>query len=123
MSRTSEVSLFGMPFREPPGGRVPFGAGIGTQRHSAAPRSSTTVAFLMRCCELLPDGWERMDERRVDRGNIGAVGRIVAGGEGADAPVVHTGPGGGLGGAVFFLGAWGGAGRDGGGGGGGGRGA
>src|SRR4051794_29241403 len=63
-------------------------------------RPSTTVAFLTRGSDLLPDGWERMDERRVDRGNIGAVGRVVAGGEGADAPVVYAGTGGGLGGSV-----------------------
>src|SRR3954469_10097649 len=54
-----------------------------------------------------------MDERRVDRGNVGAVGRIVAGGEGADAPVVHAGTGGGLGGAVSGWAAWGGAAPDG----------
>src|SRR4051812_50029294 len=74
---------------------------------------STTVAFLTRSSDLLPDGRERMDERRVDRGNIGAVGRVVAGGEGADAPVVYAGTGGGLGGAVFFWGAWGGGAQDG----------
>src|SRR4051812_49524644 len=66
----------------------------------------------MRGSDLLLDSRERMDERRVDRGNIGAVGRIVAGGKGADAPVVHAGPGSGLGGAVFFWGALGGGGRD-----------
>ena len=38
---------------------------------------STTVVFLTRGSDLLPDGRERMDERRVDRGNIGAVGRIA----------------------------------------------
>src|SRR4051812_21472358 len=46
-------------------------------------QNNTTVAILTRSSDLLPDGWERMDERRVDRGNIGAVGGIVAGGEGA----------------------------------------
>src|SRR4051794_41939061 len=76
-------------------------------------RSSTTVAFWMRGSDLLPDGRERMDERRVDRGNIGAVGRIVTGGEGADAPTVHAGTGGGLGGGVFWWGAGGGAAQDG----------
>jgi hypothetical protein len=60
----------------------------------------TTVALWMRGSDLLPDGWERMDERRVDRGNIGAVGGIAAGGEGADAAVVHAGPGGGVGRSV-----------------------
>src|SRR4051794_37853988 len=63
-------------------------------------RPTTTVAFWMRGSDFLADGRERMDERRVDRGNIGAVGRIVAGGEGADAPVVHAGTGSGLGGCV-----------------------
>src|SRR4051794_41845821 len=71
---------------------------------------NTTVAFWMRGSDLLPDSRERMDERRVDRGNIGAVGRIVAGGKGAHAPVIHAGTGGGLGGAVFFWGGWGGGG-------------
>src|SRR4051794_37250922 len=74
---------------------------------------STTVAFWMRGSDLLPDGRERMDERRVDRGNIGAVGRIVTGGEGADAPTVHAGTGGGLGGCVSGWAAWGGAAQDG----------
>src|SRR3954452_6702549 len=74
---------------------------------------STTVAFLTRGSDLLPGGWERMDERRVDRGDRGALGRIVAGGEGADAPVVHAGTGGGLGGSVSGWAAWGGAAQDG----------
>src|SRR4051794_2793864 len=60
----------------------------------------TTVAFPTLSSDLLPDGWERMDERRIDRGDAGALGGIAAGGEGADAPVVHTGAGGGLGGSV-----------------------
>src|SRR4051812_40179095 len=63
-------------------------------------RSNTTVAFWMRGTDLLPDGRERMDERCVDRGNIGAVGRIVAGGKGADAPVVHAGTGSSIGRSV-----------------------
>src|SRR4051794_36333179 len=71
-----------------------------TRLPGAETGTNTTVAFLRRGSDLLSDGRERMDERRVDRGNIGAVGRIVAGGEGADAPVVHAGPGGGLGGSV-----------------------
>ena len=54
----------------------------------------------MRGSDLLLDSRERRDERRVDRGNIGAVGRIVAGGKGAHAPVVHAGTGGGLGGLL-----------------------
>src|SRR4051812_8137810 len=73
---------------------------------------STTVAFLARGSDLLPDGWERMDERRVDRGNLGAVGGIVAGSEGADAPVVHAGTGSGLGGSVSGWAAGAGAAQD-----------
>src|SRR3954447_21851986 len=61
---------------------------------------STTVAIFMRRSDLSRGGRERMDERRVDRGNIGAVGRIVAGGEGGDALLVHTGTGSGIGGSV-----------------------
>src|SRR3954453_17403957 len=75
--------------------------------------ASTTVAFLARGSDLLPDGWERMDERRINRGNAGAVGGIAAGGEGADAPLVHAGTGGGLGGGVFLLLSGGGAAQDG----------
>src|SRR3954454_9846589 len=63
-------------------------------------RSTTTVALLIKGSDLLPDSRERMDERRVDRGSIGTVGGIVAGGEGADTPVVHAGPGSGIGGSV-----------------------
>src|SRR3954463_16486165 len=85
----------------------------GNSRWRAGQGPSTTVAFLRRGSDLLPDGRERMDERRVDRGNVGAVGRIVAGGEGADAPVVHAGTGGGLGGSVSGWAAWGGAAQDG----------
>src|SRR3954447_16395607 len=63
-------------------------------------RSNTTVAFWMRGSDLLPGGWERMDERRINRGDTGAVGRVAAGGKGADAPVVDAGAGGGIGGSV-----------------------
>ena len=61
---------------------------------------STTVAFLMRRSDLFPGGWERMDERRINRGDTGALGRVAAGGKGANAPVVHAGAGGGIGGSV-----------------------
>src|SRR3954447_19229393 len=63
-------------------------------------RPSTTVAMLMRRSDLFPGCWERMDERRIDRGDTGGVGRIAAGGKGADAPVVHAGAGGGISGSV-----------------------
>src|SRR3954465_5626266 len=66
----------------------------------AAVMPNTTVAFLRRSCDLLPGGRERMDERCIDRGDAGALGGIAAGGEGADAAVVHAGTGGGLGGPV-----------------------
>src|SRR4051812_43936129 len=79
---------------------------------SIARTSTTTVAFLARGSDLLPDGWERMDERRVNRGNIGAVGRIVAGGKGADAPLVHAGTGSGIGGSVSGWAAGAGAAQD-----------
>src|SRR4051812_24782235 len=77
------------------------------------PRSSTTVAFLMRGSDLLPDSRERIDERRVDRGNTGAVGGIVAGSEGANAPAVHAGTGSGISRSVSGWAAWGGAAQDG----------
>ena len=64
------------------------------------PAPSTTVAFLVRCSDLFPGGWERMDERRINRGDTGALGRVAAGGKGANAPVVHAGAGGGIGGSV-----------------------
>src|SRR3954453_4371759 len=80
--------------------------------HQALTDPSTTVAFWMRGSDLLPDGRERMDERGVDRGNIGAVGRIVAGGKGADAPVVHAGAGSGIGGSVSGWAAGAGAAQD-----------
>src|SRR5215212_7754687 len=75
-------------------------------------RRSTTVAILTRGSDLLPDGRERMDERGVDRGHIGAVGGIVAGGEGADAPLVHAGTGSGIGRSVSGWAAWRGATQD-----------
>src|SRR4051795_6055004 len=74
---------------------------------------NTTVAFLMRGSDLLPDSRERIDERRVDRGNTGAVGGIVAGSEGANAPAVHAGTGSGIGRSVSGWAAWGGAAQDG----------
>src|SRR4051812_22334479 len=55
--------------------------------------SNTTFAFLMRRSDLFPGGWERMDERCIDRGDTGALGGIAAGGKGADAPVVQVGAG------------------------------
>src|SRR3954452_13930781 len=81
-------------------------------RNLGSTRSNTTVAFLARGSDLLPDGWERMDERRVNQGNIGAVGRIVAGGKGADAPLVHAGTGSGIGGSVSGWAAGAGAAQD-----------
>jgi len=39
------------------------GAELGLQDST---RASTTVAFLMEGSDLLPGGWERVDERRVD---------------------------------------------------------
>src|ERR1044071_2980485 len=83
---------------------------LGSALTRGKPRTTTTVAVLTRGSDLLPDGRERTDERRVSRGYIGALGRIVAGGEGADAPVVHAGPGSGIGGGCSFSGVWGGGG-------------
>src|SRR3954469_11156709 len=74
--------------------------------------SNTTVAFLMRRSDLFPGSWERMDERGIDRGDTGALGRIVAGGKGADAPVVHAGAGSGIGGSVSGWAAGAGAAQD-----------
>src|SRR3954465_11212147 len=56
--------------------------------------TSTTVAILMWRSDLFPGDREGVDERCIDRGDAGALGRIAAGGEGADAPVVHAGTGG-----------------------------
>src|SRR3954463_1133957 len=85
---------------------------LATRRIGEPHGSSTTVAFLARGSDLLPDGWERMDERCIDRGNVGAVGRIVAGGKGADAPLVHAGTGSGIGGSVSGWAAGAGAAQD-----------
>src|SRR5689334_17224783 len=71
---------------------VPHAAG--ERPEPIAHRSSTTVAVLMRPSDLLPGGWERQDEWCIDRGDAGALGGIAAGGEGADAAVVHAGTGG-----------------------------
>src|SRR3954449_13176696 len=80
--------------------------------HQALTGLSTTVAFLMRRSDLFPGSWERMDERGIDRGDTGALGRIVAGGKGADAPVVHAGAGSGIGGSVSGWAAGAGAAQD-----------
>src|SRR3954449_7992710 len=74
---------------------------------------STTVAFLMRGSDLLPDSRERIDERRVDRGNTGAVGGIVEVMDVANGPAVHAGTGSGIGRSVSGWAAWGGAAQDG----------
>jgi transposase InsO family protein len=47
-----------------------------------------------------PGGWERLDERRINRGDAGALGVVAAGGKGADAPAVHAGTGGSIGRSV-----------------------
>src|SRR5215217_4941345 len=63
-------------------------------------RRSTTVAILTRRSDLLPTGREEENERCIDRGDAGAVGRVAARGKGADAPALYAGPGSGIGGSV-----------------------
>jgi hypothetical protein len=72
----------------------PSAAKDGTRVLARGSPSTTTVVFLMRRSELLPGGWERLDEWCIDRGDAGALGGIASGGKGADAPLVHAGAGG-----------------------------